>query len=310
MLAVLLAGSGATCHRSMVYPFAAAGPTPPQVLFDGASREQIVAAVNQNSARIQSLSVSGAAITIPGTLGLPILNGNIAAERPRRFRLTAGTAVSGPEIDIGSNDELFWVWVARNRPPAIYFCRHSQFATSNIRQMMPVEPSWLLAALGMVEIDPASVFDGPVPRPDGKVELRTWMASASGALQRVLVIDARSAQVTEQYIYEPNGTLVASAIAESHRYDEAAQVTLPQRLSIELPTANLRFKIDLGAVAVNRLPGDPQQLWTMPTYQGYPLIDLGGAANGTPLPGQLPAVQSPALTSQPPIGTVPTVRRY
>ena len=26
--------------------------------------------------------------------------------------------------------------------------------------MMPVEPSWLLAALGMVDIDPASVFDG------------------------------------------------------------------------------------------------------------------------------------------------------
>ena len=29
--------------------------------------------------------------------------------------------------------------------------------------MMPVEPSWLLAALGMVDIDPASVFDGPLP---------------------------------------------------------------------------------------------------------------------------------------------------
>ena len=160
----LLSSSGATCHRQMMMnPFATPGPAAPQVLVEGASREQIIAAVNQNSSRIQSLTVTGATITIPDMMGLPLLNGNIAAERPGRFRLTAGTAVTGQEIDLGSNDELFWMWVRRNTPPAVYFCRHAQFANSNIRQMMPVEPSWLLAALGMVDIDPASVFDGPIP---------------------------------------------------------------------------------------------------------------------------------------------------
>src|SRR6188768_3265743 len=139
---VLLSASGATCQRQMmVNPFAAPGPAAPQVLQEGASREQIIAAVNQNSSRIQSLSVTGATITVPDMLRLPLLNGNIAAERPGRFRLTAGTAVTGQEIDVGSNDELFWMWVKRNTPPAVYFCRHSQFANSNIRQVMPVEPS-------------------------------------------------------------------------------------------------------------------------------------------------------------------------
>jgi hypothetical protein len=269
------------------------------VLPPNATREQIVAAVNQNSSRVQSLTVTNAAITIPNVIGLPILNGNIAAERPERFRLTAGTAVTGQEMDLGSNDELFWLWVRRNQPPGVYFCRHAQFAGSNIRQMMPVEPSWLLAALGMVDLDPALVFDGPLPSPrgNGTVELRAWLPSASGNLQRVLLIDASRAWVVEQHVYDQAGTtLLASAVAELHRYYPEQQVSLPERLSIRLPTTNLALSINLGGVQINQLQGDRTQLWTMPTIEGSPPYDLGGAAAGTPLPGQ-PAPQPPISSS-------------
>ena len=256
----LLSSSGATCKRQMMMnPFAAPGPAAPQVLMEGASREQIIAAVNQNSSRIQSLTVTGATITIPDMLGLPLLSGNIAAERPGRFRLTAGTAVTGQEIDLGSNDELFWMWVRRNQPPAVYFCRHSQFANSNIRQVMPVEPCWLLAALGMVDIDPASVFDGPLPA-------RRWHGRAadrgcrrrSARLQRVTSIDARRAWVVEQHIYDQSGTtLLASAVAESHRYYPVEQVSLPDRLSIRLPTADMQLQDRSGRSADQPANGRP-----------------------------------------------------
>jgi len=278
-----------------VNPFAAPGPAAPQVLADGAAREQIIAAVNQNSARIQSLSVTGASITIPDTLGLPLLNGNIAAERPGRFRLTAGTALTGQEIDLGSNDELFWMWVRRNQPPAVYICRHDRFANSNIRQVKPIEPSWLLAALGIVDIDPALVFDGPLPRGDGTVELRSWLPSSFGRLNRVTVIDARRAWVVEQHIYDQAGTtLLASSVAESHRYYPVEQVSLPERLSIRLPTSGINLKIDLGAMQINQLNGDRQQLWTLPAFEGFPQYDLGGAVTGTPVPGRLTAPPPPA----------------
>jgi hypothetical protein len=287
-LVCLLSASGATCQRQMLTnPFAPAGPSAPQVLMEGATRDQIIAAVNQNSARVQSITATGATITVPDTLGLPLLSGNIAAERPGRFRLTAGTAVTGQVIDLGSNDELFWIWVRRNQPPGVYFCRHNQFANSNIRQMMPVEPSWLLAALGMVDINPASVFDGPLPRGDGTVELRSWLPSASGNLQRVTVVDARRALVIEQHVYDQSGrTLLASAVAESHRYDPVLQVATPQLVAIRLPTANINFRINLGSVQINQLTADRAQLWTMPTFDGAPQHDLGGAALGMPLPNQ------------------------
>lgn len=302
---LLFSASGATCQRPMfTNPFGAAGPVAPQVLPEGAAREQILAAVNQNAARVRSLSATGATITIPDMMG-PTLSGNIAAERPGRFRLTAGTALTGQEVDIGSNDELFWMWAKRNDPPAVYYCRHDQFATSAIRQIMPVEPSWLLSALGMVEIDPATVFEGPLPRADGTVEIRSWLPSASGTLSRVTVIDARTACVREQYVYDQSGTtLLASAVTDSLRYYPVEQVSLPERVSIRLPASNIALKIDLGNVAVNQLPGDPQQLWAMPTFQGYPQYDLGGATPGTPLPGRPVARQN--FTSQQAPSVVPT----
>jgi hypothetical protein len=286
VVAILLSASGATCQRSLVNPFAPQGPVAPRVLPEGATREEIVAAVNQNSARIQSLSVTGASITIPDTMNLPILSGNIAAERPGRFRLTAGTAF-GQEVDVGSNDELFWVWMRRNEPPAVYICRHDQFAGSSIRQIMPVEPAWLLAAMGMVDLDPAAVFEGPLPsaRGPGTVELRSWLPSASGTLQRVTVIDAARALVLEQHVYDQAGTtLLASAVAESHRYYPEQQVSLPERLSIRLPASGLAFRIEMGAVQINQLAGDRHQLWALPAFAGYPQHDLGGAPVDMPLP--------------------------
>jgi hypothetical protein len=288
LLVVVLCASGATCQRPMlVNPFGPPGPAAPEVLAPGATREQIIAAVNQNSSRVQSLTVTGATITIPDMMSLPLLTGNIAAERPGRFRLTAGT-IAGQELDLGSNDELFWMWVRRNQPPAVYICRHSQFANSNIRQVMPVEPSWLLAALGMVDLDPASVFDGPLPRGDGTLELRSWMQSSLGTLQRVTVVDARRAWVVEQHVYDQAGkTLLASAVAETHRYYPVEQVSLPEMLSIRLPTAGIAMKINLGTMQINQLSGDRAQLWALPTFEGYPQYDLGGAAAGTPVPGRV-----------------------
>src|SRR5882672_6854463 len=102
-IAVLLSASGATCQRQLTMnPFASPGPAAPQVLMEGATRDQIVAAVNQNSSRIRSITANGVTITIHDMMGLQLLSGNMADERPGRFRLTAGM-IAGQELDIFSN---------------------------------------------------------------------------------------------------------------------------------------------------------------------------------------------------------------
>ena len=50
---------------------------------------------------------------------------------------------------------------------------------------------------------------------------------------------------------------------------------MPRIVDVSCPGAQFSLRIDLGNVAINRLPVDGSQLFTLPTYDGYPLVDLG-----------------------------------
>jgi hypothetical protein len=242
--------------------------------------DQIIAAVNQNATKIQNYQTNNAIITVPGDAMVPALRGNIAAERPNKLRLQASTALSGPEVDLGSNDELFWFWVKRNEPPALYYSRHGQFAGSAAQQVIPIEPSWLLDALGFMQFVPTDFHEGPVPHSNGTLEIRSVIQSRLGTLTRNTVIDARRAWIIEQHIYDGKGTLLASAVARSHQYYPTAGVSLPQEIDVRLPLAQMALSIDVGTVHVNQATPNPA-LWQLPTLTGYQQIDLGTAPANT-----------------------------
>lgn len=320
---LVMGNSGASCSPGWRNPWASLGPPAPTLLATGASAPQIVAAVNQNTSRIHTYAANNATITVPGMVG-PMLQGNIAIERPQRFRLRAGTALSGPEIDFGSNEQLFWFWVKRNVPPALYYTRHDQYATSAARQILPIEPSWLMDALGLITLDPAAAYEGPFSRSDGSLELRGQVATPSGPMSRVVVVNPTTAQVMEQHLYDPAGTLVASADLQRYRYDPINQVSLPERVSINVPQAQLSLVIDLNQIVVNQ-PIVDAQAFTLPTIEGFPAVDLSTmgpppvattqpTAAIEPAPPTMPSpygrFRPPAIAAQPkpPIstGVVPT----
>lgn len=281
LLLLVFCSSGATCNRGFRNPFTQLGPPAPEVLIAGSSLDQVVGAVNQNSARIVSYQTNNASITVPGMPGIPLLKGNIAALQPGKVRLRASTTLTGDEVDMGSNDELFWFWVKRNEPPALYFSRHDQFAGSAARQVMPIEPQWLLDALGMMQFSPNDRHEGPFPYGNDALEIRTIMQTPGGQMSKSTIVDARRAWVLEQHIYDAAGTLVASSRASNHRYYEQVGVSLPQDIDLRVPAAELSLSIDVGSVQLNSLMDNPA-LWQLPAIQ--PQVDLGSAAPGTVAP--------------------------
>lgn len=281
LLMIVFCGSGASCNRAFRNPFASVGPPAPEVLQMGMSLDQVVAAVNQNASRIVSYQTNNASITVPGMPGIPLLRGNIAAQAPGKVRLQASTALTGSEVDLGANDELFWFWVKQNEPPALYFSRHDQFANSASKQVMPIEPQWLLDALGMMQFSPNDRHEGPFPHGNGELEIRSVMQTRGGQMSKSTVIDARRAWVLEQHIYDASGTLVASTRARDHRYHPDVGVSLPQKIELRVPAAQLSLSINVGSVQLNSLPDNPA-LWSLPAIT--PQIDLGSAAPGSVAP--------------------------
>lgn len=243
---------------------------PPHVLPPGAGLEQVIAAVNRNNSQIQALYSNSATLSGPG---YPTLRAHIAYQRPRNFRLKADGF--GPEVDLGSNDQLFWFWIKRSQPPALYYCRHDQYTTSQARRMIPIDPNWLIEALGTLEIDPSLAHQGPYPDKGNRIQIRTVYDTPEGSNMKVTIIDSVSAWVMEQQIYDTQGHLRARSVVEDYRRDPRTRLYVPTAVRVECPAVGFSMRIDLGEVQVNQLQGNPIELWSMPNYPGSPLVDLG-----------------------------------
>jgi hypothetical protein len=182
----------------------------------------------------------------------------------------------GTELDLGSNDQTYWMWVKRSDEPAVYWGKHEEFYESAARGLLPVPPDWLVEALGVVELDPTGNHEGPFRKQPGQIEVRTRVSTPNGGLTKVTVLDDARGWVVEQHVYDSAGQHLASALAAGFQFDPASGVSLPRLVEIRIPPASMQFTLQTPQHLVNQpLAGDPGQLWTMPQISGVPLVDLG-----------------------------------
>ena len=290
LLLILSTNSG--CHWNRWFRRNVVEPSP--VAFTAMpTREEIVQAVNANSGRITSLQTQGATVSIPG---VPSIGADIALERPRNFRFRAGTNLLGSELDLGSNNDLFWFWAQRAPQPHVFYARHDQFASSRAKQMLPVEPSWLIEALGLVELDPAAILEGPVTAGDDRVQLKTLVNSTSGQFTRLLHVHQKYGWILEQHLYDAAGQMIASARGSQHEYYALDGVSLPRKIDISAPQSQLQFQLIVDRYAINQPFADGKSLFDLPRthLQSYQFIDI---ADPTFVP---PGVTSAGSASPPP----------
>ncbi|MEQ8791883.1 MAG: hypothetical protein RIC55_36840 [Pirellulaceae bacterium] len=294
--------SGCWHHQRQVAPDAPAFAVPP-------TQQSILERINGTS-RIYQLQAENARISLRGAL-LP-LSANLAVERPRRMRIR-GELVGVNGIDLGSNEEVFWVYSPLMRPPGVYYARHEDYQRSSMAEMLPLRPEWLIEALGVVQVDPSSV-EGPYSRGADKLEIRTRVPGIDGTMTKVLVVDATYGWILEQYLYDPQGQPVAQVTCSEHRYYRDVDVSLPHQVEIHLPKTGATVRLDVGGYMVNQLVGDPAQLWSMPRIDGAPPRDVTQMSN-VPLAasgpfGSQPAPAPAAASQSPPnYGLAPSAAR-
>lgn len=265
-------------------------PTPP-------TADDIVRAINSNTAPIRQLSSDSVTLT---AAGFPPLRADLAYERQRRLRLRAN--LLGPEVDLGSNEEYFWVWFKHNPQPGIFYARHDQYERSPVRQAVPLDPAWLIESLGLVQLDPLAAYQGPRSIGAHRLELVAKVPTPAGEQTRIYVIHDQYGWVLEQRLLDANGRVLASSIGSQHRYYPDVGVSLPQHVELQLPPAELSLSVHVRDYRINAIDGNPEQLWTLPQLDGYPLVDITDPSNlpATPRPASItppPAEYAPAETS-------------
>ncbi len=143
--------------------------------------EQLVQYLNQQASRLQTIAYKEVRLTAREGEGLKgaisyTLRGQLAAMQPRYFHLSAQGGLASGKIDLGSNDEQFWIYVdAPGNKPLYVYASHTDFANGKavLPGQLPFEPDWVMQTLGMAR------FPWPGPYDPVKVDekARTYTLS-------------------------------------------------------------------------------------------------------------------------------------
>ena len=258
LIGLLLPLLAAGCHVRPLWLMSKQTDLPPAAFANKPTLDDIVYVVNANTQRVQRLQTENATLRVEG---VPALRANLAYEQPRNFRLLAQLSqFTGRELDMGSNEELFWFWIRRDSQPSVYFARHATFADSPARDLIPIEPNRLIDTLGLVYLDPAGQHRGPVERDAGLLEVTSQLPSPRGNLTRVLLVDAK-------YGWPAATALVRCqrSVADVGPCESAA--VLPRRGGHDATSS--RGDADAGPAGPDRFRRGCGQLFDQPTIGGF-----------------------------------------
>ena len=165
--------------------------------------------------------------------------------------------------------------------------------------MLAIEPTWLIDALGVVEIDPATILEDPTLAAGDRVQIKTTMNASAGQFTRLLIVHSKYGWVLEQHLYDQQGQLVASARSSEHEYHPLDGVSLPKRVEVSMPQSQMQFQLDVDRWAINQPAQDGQALFELPRTQlaDHPFVDLADP-NFVPPGGTIPVEQSAPPAAQ------------
>jgi len=263
-----LVAGGATCLPRRSIPDFQPKPlftTPPTL-------NQLTEAINR-SRNVQSLQSNSVTVNVNNER---TINTNVTWAREKRFRMTASVAgVAG--VDIGSNDDEFWMTIRAGLTKDMFYARHIEFDSQPDRTVLPVSPVWLIQAMGVCDIDMNKVA-APVSRADGMVELTTSEPSPIGTFTRTLVVDPKFGYSRQVFLRDPSGRLVANATQSKHEYYSSIQSCLPHLVKVQLMPARsdvLELEISIASYVINSLAADNMTQFQLPSTNGYKVLNLG-----------------------------------
>jgi hypothetical protein len=241
--------------------------TSPPTLF------QLTEAINR-SRNVQSLQSNSVTVNVNNER---TINTNVTWAREKRFRMTASVAgVAG--VDIGSNDDEFWMTIRAGLTKEMYYARHIEFDSQPNRPVLPVSPVWLIQAMGVCDIDLNKPMSNPVTRADGMVELTTPEPSPIGNFTRTLVVDPKFGYSRQVFLRDPTGRLVANATQAKHEYYSSIQSCLPHQVKVQLMPAGsdvIELEISIASYVVNSLAQDNMTQFQLPSMNGFKVVNLG-----------------------------------
>lgn len=253
---------------------------------------ELVAYVNQQANALQTLSYGDVKLsaTEAGKDYPTLRDCTLAAAQPRNFRLVCGTMVTSQELDLGSNDREFWMYVKRLDGPNFFYCSHTDFAERAVTFPIPFDPDWVMMALGMTPYDAEGQYTVETDEKRGLYWLRQDTVTRQGQpITRSTIINAdwdqgRRPVVRGLLIQDANKKDICTAeikavktlpLGKDPNTGRVSFVQVPTQVTLQWPQQQFVMELDLRDERVNENLNDRMAaLFNRPNIRGSEPIDL------------------------------------
>ena len=276
------------------------------------SQKGLIDHINRNIQGLHSWSCTDATIITRPSKILPVnltLNATIAVERDKNFRLMANSLM-GPEADIGSNQERFWFWMRRNKPPYVFTAQHEDLNAIGRRLPIPFHPEWIMEALGVVPLDPKSILvQQPGTEPNTVLLVSQEVSPSGHTVRRELVVDTHLGVILAHRLYDATGQRLAEAKLSRHRR-EPSGIVMPHVIDLDWPQHQMAMTLELSEIEVN--PSNlAEHTWQLPEIPGSRRFDMGRRIEHVEMPMPHDPAGERTMNSQtylepPPFAEAPT----
>jgi hypothetical protein len=226
--------------------------------------EQLVAYLNHNAHLVRSLETigrEGMYIDARQDGQTPVgLSGNLACQKsatpgaPANFRLVAHV-LGKNEVDIGSNSQEFWYWIARAPQPYVFHCSYADFRAGKAQMPFPFQPEWIVEALGIAEYDPNRRYLVREARLTYDL-IEETTAPNGQPVRKVTVFNrgevrGRLPQVAGRVLQDAQGREICSAWVTEVQSDARTGAVLPRVVKLRWPMEKVELAMTLKDVRVN-----------------------------------------------------------
>jgi hypothetical protein len=244
-------------------------------------------AQNEKIRAVEFDRVSLSADTGPILKQIVSLKGELYCAKPRQFRLTAGLDLAPGQVDVGSNDQYFWMYVKQAPEPNFVYAKHEDYAKGRAQLPIPFDPDWVMQALGMAAYDPAANYKVEVKAREREYWLTWDSVTPQGVPVRKTTVFAgdkgsdTTPWVKRHVIMDTQNRLIAAADIRSSKMvqTQTGSVQIPTELLLTFngpDNQKMKMDIRLGRETLNPAMDARKQeyLFTLPKINGSTPINL------------------------------------
>lgn len=290
VLALLVAFAAAGCRTAGVDNLARPEPLVPRTSMDAT---ELIAEHNRNANRVKSFEARPS-IKVTSSRLTGSVNGRLAMERPRNFKLELATTLNNV-ADIGSNDQEFWFWLKDSQEKAVYVCNYDESGTSPLAATL--QPDWIVEALGLRVIPEDEAAETTVkPGKDGTLVLTysPKQGDPGASFVRETVVSESTHRIKQLRVFSADHkTLLAQAFVTDYqnvavRSDDGSAeepAYVPKNLRLDWLQEKLSLNVFLKEPKANMTFSEERRalVFVEPKIQGYSRVNLAerpGVANG------------------------------